>query len=106
VLDAWEALSGQTRVLLLRHRTLNPRDFEERAVEWHRRLAAALRQRDLQRAQRELRKHLAVTVEGLINGADGLKAAEEDGESGRLHLNWSGLEEMTEMRYPSGKRGG
>jgi len=26
--------------------------------------------------------------------------------TGRLHLNWSGLEEMTEMRYPSGKRGG
>ena len=65
-LAAWEALSGQTRVLLLSHRIRNPRDFQERAVEWHRRLVTAIRERDLERAQLELRRHLAVTVEGLM----------------------------------------
>lgn len=69
LLEAWEALSGQTRVLILAHRTRNPRDFEELAVEWHRRLVDALRQRDLERAQEELRKHLAITVEGLLNSS-------------------------------------
>lgn len=69
VLDAWEALCGQVRVLLLGHRMRNPRDFEERAVNWHRQLVAALRQGDSQGAQRELRRHLAATVEGLVQGA-------------------------------------
>jgi DNA-binding GntR family transcriptional regulator len=65
-LAAWEALSGQTRVLLLSHRIRNPRDFQERAVEWHRRLVSAIRDRDLEQAQLELHKHLAITVEGLM----------------------------------------
>jgi DNA-binding GntR family transcriptional regulator len=65
-LAAWEALSGQTRILLLGHRIRNPRDFQERSVEWHRRLVNAVRERDLSRAQDELRRHLAATVEGLL----------------------------------------
>jgi DNA-binding GntR family transcriptional regulator len=65
-LVAWEALSGQTRILLLGHRIRNPRDFQERSVEWHRRLANAIRERDIDRAQDELRRHLAATVEGLL----------------------------------------
>jgi DNA-binding GntR family transcriptional regulator len=68
-LAAWEALSGQTRILLLSHRIRNPRDFQERAVDWHRRLVDAIRKRDLERAQDELRKHLATTVDGLLGSA-------------------------------------
>ena len=65
-LAAWEALSSQTRVLLVGHRRRNPHDFPTRAVSWHRRLVDALRDGDLARAQDELHKHLATTVDGLI----------------------------------------
>jgi DNA-binding GntR family transcriptional regulator len=68
-LDAWQALSAQTRILLLGHRTRNPHEFEERGVEGHRRLVEALRQRDADRAQEELREHLAAAVEGLLNSS-------------------------------------
>ena len=68
-LAAWEALSSQTRVLLLGHRKRNPRDFPDRAVSWHRRLVEALRAGDLDRSLNELRKHLATTVEGLITSS-------------------------------------
>jgi DNA-binding GntR family transcriptional regulator len=68
-LIAWEALSGQTRVLLLRHSIRHPRDFQERAVEWHRRLVNAIRQCDLERAQDELQRHMATTVEGLLDSS-------------------------------------
>ena len=70
-LAAWEALSSQTRALLVGHRRRNPRDFPERAVSWHRRLVDALRAGDLDRSQDELRKHLATTVEGLIISSSG-----------------------------------
>jgi DNA-binding GntR family transcriptional regulator len=68
-LAAWEALSAQTRILLVGHRKRNPRDFPDRAVSWHRRLVDALRDGDLDRSQDELAKHLATTVEGLITSS-------------------------------------
>jgi DNA-binding GntR family transcriptional regulator len=74
LLEAWEALSGQTRVLLLTHRRRDPSDFHEKAVTWHRRLVDALRARDLAQAQLELRRHLAVAVEGLLDSAEGGEA--------------------------------
>jgi DNA-binding GntR family transcriptional regulator len=70
LLEAWEALSAQTRVLLLTHRRRNPRDFTERAVEWHRSLVQAIRLGDLELAREELRKHLAVTLEGFLNSSE------------------------------------
>ena len=69
LLEAWEALSAQTRVLLLTHRRRNPRDFTERAVDWHRRLVQAIRLGDVELATRELQKHLAVTLEGFLNSS-------------------------------------
>lgn len=74
LLEAWEALSAQTRVLLLTHRRRNPSDFHEKAVSWHRRLVDALRARDLAQAKWELHRHLAVTVEGLLDSAEGDEA--------------------------------
>lgn len=67
LLEAWEALSAQTRVLLLTHRRRNPRDFTERAVDWHRRLVQAIRLGDLKLARGELQRHLAVTLEGFLD---------------------------------------
>jgi DNA-binding GntR family transcriptional regulator len=69
LLDAWEALSAQTRVLLMTHRRRNPRDFTERAVDWHGRLVQAIRLGDLELAREELQKHLAVTLEGFLNSS-------------------------------------
>jgi DNA-binding GntR family transcriptional regulator len=62
-LVAWEALSGQTRLLLLIHRRRNPRDFVERGARWHRRLVEAIRQQDPERAKEELKKHTAAALE-------------------------------------------
>lgn len=64
-LAAWDALSGQTRILLMSRITRHPRDFQERVVIWHRRLVDALRERNLERAQEELRRHLAATLSAL-----------------------------------------
>jgi DNA-binding GntR family transcriptional regulator len=69
LLEAWEALSAQTRVLLLTHRRRNPRDFTERAVDWHGSLVQAIRLGDLELARGELQKHLAVTLEGFLNSS-------------------------------------
>jgi DNA-binding GntR family transcriptional regulator len=61
-LAAWEALSGQTRILLMSRITRHPRDFQDQVVVWHRRLVDALRERNLELAQEELRRHLAATL--------------------------------------------
>ncbi len=62
-LAAWEALSGQTRILLLSRFKKRPGDFQALAVEWHRRLIEVLRQGKLEQAQAELRTHLGATLE-------------------------------------------
>jgi DNA-binding GntR family transcriptional regulator len=69
LLEAWEALSAQTRVLLLTHRRRNPRDFIERAVDWHRSLVQAIRLGDLELAREELQKHLAITLESFLSSS-------------------------------------
>lgn len=66
-LAAWEALSGQTRVLLMSRITRQPRNFQELVVVWHRRLVEALRERNLELAQEELRKHLSATLESFLH---------------------------------------
>lgn len=63
VLEAWTALRGQVRLLILTHRILHPLDFRENAVEWHRQLLDAVRQRDSAAAEVVLRRHLAASFE-------------------------------------------
>ena len=46
VLAAWTALRDQVRLLILTHRILHPMDFRDNAVEWHRQLADAVRDRN------------------------------------------------------------
>lgn len=70
LLEAWEALSAQTRVLLLTHRRRNPGDFHEKAVSWHRRLVQAIRLGDVELSIGELQKHLAVTLESFLNSTE------------------------------------
>jgi DNA-binding GntR family transcriptional regulator len=69
-LAAWEALSSQTRLLLLSRIRRKPRDFQEKAVVWHRRLADALRERDLELSQDELRLHMMSTLEAIAGSDD------------------------------------
>jgi DNA-binding GntR family transcriptional regulator len=64
-LAAWEALSGQTRLLLMSRIKRHPGDFQDQVVEWHRRLVVALRERNLEKAQQELRIHLMATLDAL-----------------------------------------
>ena len=59
VLAAWTALRDQVRLLILTHRILHPMDFRDNAVEWHRQLADAVRDRNAE----EARKHLAASFE-------------------------------------------
>jgi DNA-binding GntR family transcriptional regulator len=62
-LTAWTALRDQVRLLILTHRILHPMDFRENAVEWHRRLADAVLQRDGRTAEFVLREHLGASFE-------------------------------------------
>jgi DNA-binding GntR family transcriptional regulator len=66
VLNAWENLNPQLRMLLLSHRQRDPADFREKGVEWHRRLVAALRGRDLDLAKGVLEEHLAASFESAL----------------------------------------
>jgi DNA-binding GntR family transcriptional regulator len=65
LLAAWETLKEQFRVFLLAHRTLKPRDFEERAVLWHRRIVGALRQRDIELARQVMHEHVIVALDSM-----------------------------------------
>ncbi|MCX6030845.1 MAG: GntR family transcriptional regulator [Chloroflexi bacterium] len=65
VLVAWTALRAQVRLLILTHRILQPTDFRENGIEWHRRLVNAVRQRDTQVARRVLQDHLAASFESV-----------------------------------------
>jgi DNA-binding GntR family transcriptional regulator len=77
VLAAWEALAPQIQMLLLSHRTLQPTDFRERAVDYHHRLVHALRQRNRDLAHSLLREHIASSFQSV---ADSFKDQAEDME--------------------------
>lgn len=63
VLNAWEALSGQIRLVLLKHRYEHPQDLRERSVDWHQKIVAALWERDTDKAIEELQRHMAASSE-------------------------------------------
>jgi DNA-binding GntR family transcriptional regulator len=66
LLEAWEALNPQIRMLLLHHTTRLPDDFRDRGVEWHRQIVDAVRQQDVELAHRLLRKHLAASFQTVM----------------------------------------
>jgi len=71
LMAAWEALKEQVRVFLLAHRNLKPRDFEERAVLWHRQIVDALRQRDVEQARDAMHEHIIVALNTMTEGLFG-----------------------------------
>lgn len=70
VLEAWQLLSTQMRVLLVRHQTWQPGNVAARAAASHRRLVDLLRQRDAAGAQAELTAQLMAVMDGLLNSLE------------------------------------
>ncbi len=63
VLNMWESLSGQIRLVLLKHRLVHPDDLRVRSVSWHAKIVDALCERDTEKAIAELRIHMAASSE-------------------------------------------
>jgi DNA-binding GntR family transcriptional regulator len=63
VLNVWESLSGQIRLVLLKHRLINPDDLRVRSVSWHEKIVEAMRERDTEKAVKELGTHMAASSE-------------------------------------------
>ena len=67
LLSAWEALSPQICMILYQHRARIPEDFRVRGVQWHRDIVEALRQRDATLARDLIRKHVAASVQTVLD---------------------------------------
>jgi DNA-binding GntR family transcriptional regulator len=78
VLTAWESLATQIRLIVLKHRLYDPGDLRTRAVSWHWRIVDAIRQRNADLAVEELRRHLAISYQSILN------TIEEKERSGEL----------------------
>jgi DNA-binding GntR family transcriptional regulator len=63
VLSAWESLSGQIRIVVLKHRLWNPKDLRDRSVAWHERIVEAMLERNTEKSINELHVHMAASME-------------------------------------------
>ena len=63
VLSIWESLSGQIRIVLLKHRLFHPEDLREKSITWHERIVDAMRERNVDKALNELHIHMAASME-------------------------------------------
>jgi DNA-binding GntR family transcriptional regulator len=63
VLSAWESLSGQIRIVVLKHRLWNPGDLRSRSITWHERIVVAMREHNTEKAIDELHIHMAASME-------------------------------------------
>ena len=63
VLSAWESLSGQIRIVVLKHRLFHPEDLRERSIAWHERIVEAIRERNTEKSLDELHIHMAASME-------------------------------------------
>lgn len=63
VLSTWESLSGQIRIVVLKHRLFHPDDLRERSISWHERIVEAIRERNTEKALDELHVHMAASME-------------------------------------------
>jgi DNA-binding GntR family transcriptional regulator len=61
VVNVWESMSGQIRLVVLKHRLTHPDDLRQHSVTWHGQIVAALRNRDAEQAVGELRAHTAAS---------------------------------------------
>jgi DNA-binding GntR family transcriptional regulator len=84
LIAAWEALKEQVRVFLLAHRNLRPKDFEDRAVVWYRRIVTALCQRDGEVARNIMHEHIVVALNTMTQDLFGnSKKSLEVGDEGK-----------------------
>lgn len=67
VLWIWESMSGQIRLVLLKHRLSHPDDLRERSVPWHEKLVKAMQERNTEKAIKELGIHMAASFEWYDN---------------------------------------
>ncbi len=56
-------MSGQIRLVLLKHRLSNPDDLRVRSVSWHEKIVEAMRERDTDKSVKELGTHMAASSE-------------------------------------------
>ena len=70
---AAQTLSAQTRLLLLTHRLKHPMDLKDLGVEYHRRVFEAVRERDTERATKELHKHLRASFDGIVGSVEAIE---------------------------------
>lgn len=63
VLNVWESMSGQIRLVVLKHRLSHPDDLRVRSVTWHAKIVEAMRERDTEKAIKELSTHMAASSE-------------------------------------------
>ncbi len=79
VLNAWESMSGQIRIVVLKHRLTHPDDLRVRSVLWHSQIVAAMRERNTEKALEELHVHMAASYEWV----DTMLKAERQAQAGR-----------------------
>jgi DNA-binding GntR family transcriptional regulator len=70
LLNAWESISAQIRLVVLKHRLRNPADFRDRGISWHENIVECLRHRETDCALQELERHMAVSIEWLIKSME------------------------------------
>lgn len=78
VLWIWESMSGQIRLVLLKHHLNNPDNLRVRSVAWHEKIVEALHARDTEKAIKELGTHMAASFEwcdALLKQRDGATSA-------------------------------
>ncbi len=78
VLNVWESMSGQIRLVLLKHRLSNPDDLRVRSVSWHAKIVKAMQERDTDKAVKELETHMAASsewVQALLKQRSGASTA-------------------------------
>ena len=63
VKNAWEAMSGQTRLVLLKHNIEYPHNLPDRMISWHQKIVDALYSRNPDLAIKELKTHMAASFE-------------------------------------------
>jgi DNA-binding GntR family transcriptional regulator len=66
LLAAWNAVRAQIRLLILTHRILQPTDFRDHGIDFHRRLVSCLRQRDVNVGHEVLDEHLASSYRSVV----------------------------------------
>lgn len=88
VLNVWESMSGQIRLVVLKLRLNHPEDLRKRSVAWHSQILAALRARDADKAIGELHVHTAASYEWVdaMLRAEREKSAAQAVADGRLAL--------------------